>query len=275
MDLSEHDKVTVSNNFIDARYDMSSLEQKIVLINISTIGFEDTEFKRNMFAVRDLATLMDVSPELLYRELPKICDNLLSKVFEIRSKDGDKWFKFNLLSSALYGNGIVVFKFNDEAKPFLLQLKSLFTSFSLNNILHLDSKYSLRIYQLCKSNSYKKECYYSLEDFKKNLVLTQKSYNQFGNITAKVITPALNEINKKTDITLEYIPVKQGRKVIGLKFIIKEDKQKVIFKSKSQSQKQPKSNKFFNFNQSNYNYDKLESWLTGEEEWNGESFYND
>ena len=79
----------------------------------------------------------------------------------------------------------------------------------------------------------------------------------------------------KTDITLEYIPVKQGRKVIGLKFIIKEDKQKVIFKSKPQSQKQPKSNKFFNFNQPNYNYDKLESWLTGEEEWNGESFYND
>lgn len=48
-----------------------------------------------------------------------------------------------------------------------------------------------------------------------------------------------------------------------------------LIEKEHKTKSQPKSNKFFNFNQPNYNYDKLESWLTGEEEWNGESFYND
>lgn len=264
MNLSQYDKITISNSFAEAKYNLNSLEQKLVLINISTIRFEDEEFKKNMFTVQELASLMGVSSELLYRELPKMCNKLLSTVFEIREKTGSKWFKFNLLSSALYDNGTIYFKFNDESKPFLLKLKSLFTSFSLNNILHLDSKYSLRIYQICCSSRFKKEIYYSLEDFKDILSLTQKSYNQFGNIKAKVITPALEEINSKTDITLEYTPIKQGRKIIGIKFLINNNKQKVIIEKEHKTKHQSKS-KFFNFESHDYDYNELERQLLG---WN-------
>lgn len=247
LDLDTDFLVVQDNSMIMAKYNMTTLEQKLFLILLSTIKKDDTEIKSTTFRVVDLAEIMDVSPQLLYRDLKKTYKSLMKKIIEIQKPNGD-WHIFNLIPSAKYNNnqGTITLKVNEEAYPYLLQLKKLFTTFKLETVLNLNSKYAIRIFQQAKSNLYKGSYIVKLDEFKQQLYLEQKSYNQFSNINLKVLTPALKEINEKTDIHLEVETIKVGRKVDALKFIVSEDKQKVIIYSGT-SKRQTKSNTFNNF----------------------------
>ena len=158
IDLTENTKVTMRNDFASGKYDLSALEQKLVLINIASIKFEDEHFNANTFRVIDMARLLNVTPEMLYRDLKRACDSLTNKKIYIQKEDGS-WEFLVLVPTAKYiaKTGTVLMRLNEDAKPYLLQLKDMFTSFELSNILNLKSKYSIRIYQLMKSHSYRKE----------------------------------------------------------------------------------------------------------------------
>lgn len=283
IDLTENTKVTMRNDFASGKYDLSALEQKLVLINIASIKFEDEHFNANTFRVIDMARLLNVTPEMLYRDLKRACDSLTNKKIYIQKEDGS-WEFLVLVPTAKYiaKTGTVLMRLNEDAKPYLLQLRDMFTSFELSNILNLKSKYSIRIYQLMKSHSYRKELIITLDDLKYRLSLDdkkQKSYRLFSNVSERVLKPAMREVNDKTDITIDYETIKQGRKIYALRFKIK-DKQKVIINPKeiSNGRKQQKNkqshkdNKFFNFQEREYDYDYLEKVLVGEEDYDGRSF---
>lgn len=98
--------------------------------------------------------------------------------------------------------------------------------------------------------------------------LTQDSYNKYGNIKAKIITPAIKEINEKTDINLTVKEIKVGRKVGALKFKTsnKQDQQKVIVNKGKNSPTKSKGNGFNNFDGRQYtskDYSDLENKLLG------------
>ena len=283
MNLDEDNLVYQSNNLINANYDMTALEQKILLINISIINKKDTDFGLNVFRIKDLADLLQCSPELLYRDLPKLSKKIISKVVEVYNSEKDELEQFNIIHYAKYKNkkGIVEFEINPRAKPYLLQLESFFSSFELKNALRLVGKYSIRLYQITKASLYKREMYIPLEEFKNTLKLTQKSYDRFNNITNKILIPSTEEINQKTDMELSYETVLSGRKAIGIKFKMKDKhcviKPKEISNGRKQqkqnnNQSKRKDNSFFNFQEREYDYDYLEKVLTGEEEYDGRPY---
>ena len=280
MNLDEDNLVYQSNNLINANYDMTALEQKILLINISIINKKDTDFGLNVFRIKDLADLLQCSPELLYRDLPKLSKKIISKVVEVYNSEKDELEQFNIIHYAKYKNkkGVVEFEINPRAKPYLLQLESFFSSFELKNALRLVGKYSIRLYQITKASLYKKEMYIPLDEFKNTLKLTQKSYDRFNNITNKILNPSIKEINERTDIELEYETVLSGRKAIGIKFKMKDKhciiQPKGISNGRKQQSKQShkKDNSFFNFQERGYDYDYLEKVLTGEEEYDGRPY---
>jgi plasmid replication initiation protein len=250
LDLDTDFLVVQDNSMIMANYSMTALEQKVFLILLSTIKKDDSNIKKTSFRIIDLAEIMGISTQVLYRDLKKACKSIMSKLIEIQKPDGD-WHIFNLIPSAKYNNkqGTITLKINEEAYPYLLELKELFTSFRLENALTLDSKYAIRIFQQAKSNIYKRTYIIELENFKKQLGITQKSYQQFSNINLKILTPSVKEINEKTDINLNIETIKVGNKVHSLKFNVstKNDKQKVIFKSSGKQAKSNTSNNFNNF----------------------------
>lgn len=263
-ELDDNFYVTQHNKLIVSKYDMTALEQKLMLTLISTIRKDDDEIPTTTFRVKDLASLMEVSEELLYRDLPKTCKKIISRVIEVKQDNGN-WEMFNIISSAKYisKQGSLKLKINEDAWKYLLHLKELFSSYQLKNVLHLDSKYSIRLYQLTKSNSYKGEWSIELDEFKEILKLNKKSYDLYGNIKLKVISPAIKEINEKTNMNIEVEELKMGRKVHTLKFKIKENSfPKLVYSNKDKVSKiNPKS--FNNFEAREYDYDDLERKLLG------------
>ncbi|OQY07197.1 MAG: hypothetical protein B6I28_05770 [Fusobacteriia bacterium 4572_132] len=129
----------------------------------------------------------------------------------------------------------IILSFDPNLRPYLLQLQSNFTKYHLENILTLKSFYAVRIYELCKQYEILKKRIIEIEDLKKILQITAKSYNRYDNFKRKVLEIAKREINEKTDIQITFEEIKTGRKVTAIKFIIaKKDKSKLKIKESRQ-----------------------------------------
>lgn len=77
--------------------------------------------------------------------------------------------------------------------------------------------YSLQLYQLLKQ--YEKLGFreFSEDSFRQTFELTKK-YNLISNLRIRVIEPAVAEINEKTELKVNFSPIKKGNKVLGFRF---------------------------------------------------------
>lgn len=212
--------VTKANALITASYDLSLQEQKIILILASMVQPTDEEFREYKFRVKDFIDTLEIKDQSKYTELPKVTKELMKKVFEIR--EGDDILQLAWLSSARYKTkeGTLTLKFSPDLKPYMLKLKELYTSYKISNILSLKSKYSLRLYELLKSNEFKGKWEVDLDVLKKLLGVTEKSYSVYQNVKNRIILHAQKELKGKTDIRFEFEEVKTGRKVTSIRFYI-------------------------------------------------------
>ena len=222
--------VTKSNYFImNSSYDLSLEEQKIILTLASMVQPEDEDFKPYKFRISDFMELLGVEDKSKYTQIPKLTKELMKKVFEIH--EGNKLIQTAWLSGAVYekGSGEVELTFSSYLKPYMLQLRSMFTQYKLANILSMKSKYSPRIYEILKCNEFKKQGFIEIEieDLRK-LIKAYDVYPKYNDFKRHVIERSKKELNKISDICFEFEEIKTGRKVTSLKFHIKSNKSNVI-----------------------------------------------
>ncbi|MBX4267203.1 replication initiation protein [Clostridium estertheticum] len=216
--------VTKSNNLINCNYDLSLQEQKIILTLASMVQPQDENFKPYIFKIKDFMKLLGIDNKSKYTEIPKITKELMQKVFEI--KKGNKVTQLSWLSSAEYekGTGMVELEFSPKLKPYMLGLKEFYTSYKLGNVLSLKSKYSVRLYEILKSNLYRKYIEIEVEEFKNMVGSKEKAYKIYNNFKNRILIRAQKELAEKTDVNFTYQEIKTGRKVTSIKFCISTNK---------------------------------------------------
>lgn len=226
-DNYENYSVAKRNDLITNRGPELSLNsQKLLLILASTIQPHDSSFFKQTFKIVHLAKILGVTPQALYQELPKLTESLMLTLVTIPDDKGG-FERVHLLAYYKYeaGMGEVTLGFHEAMAPFYLKLQSNFTRYKLKNVLTLNSKYSIRFYELfrCYLNEETGAGTYTcnLHELKELIGATQKSYNTYGNFKLKVLEPAKEEINKTTDLEVKYKENKVGRKVEGITFKIK------------------------------------------------------
>ncbi len=218
--------VVKSNEIIEARYRLDVLEQKFILYLVSLINPEDTDFKNLKVKVADFERVMNVGGAKwgnIYNVVREIILSLNEKPLQIVKEDGTKLI-VNWISSAEIKprTGIIHFEFSERLKPYLLQLKSRFTLYKLNNILRLNSAYSIRIYEFLKSYQYKGGVQYSVEDLKTLLGASDK-YDDYRDFKKRVLNTAQQELSKKSDICFDYTEKRDRRKIVALDFKVYEN----------------------------------------------------
>lgn len=214
--------ITKSNTLINTRYDLKLEEQKIILALASMVQPDDEDFKPYVMSVREFAELTGVeSAGNKYTRLRKLTKELMTKVFEIETDK--EYIQVAWLSSCRYikDSGMIELKFSDELKPYMLQLKNKFTSYYLSNVLQMKSKYSIRLYEILKSEQYKSRTALTLDELR--FILKCENYAKWQNMKQRVIEPSIIEINKLTDILIDYTPIKKGRSIIALEFTIEKN----------------------------------------------------
>jgi hypothetical protein len=116
--------------------------------------------------------------------------------------------------------------------PFLYNVKSKFTTFTLSAALKLKSKHSKRMYEMLSQFKGTGIFRISVKELKERLALIdletgKEEYAKFGLFATKVLKVAQVEINCQTDLSFTYNAKKTGRKITDLEFKIRS---KEVFK---------------------------------------------
>lgn len=219
----ENSLVVKANHLIEARYELNLNEQKIILYSVSKINRKKNNFNIITIGVKDFFELLDTSTER-YTEIRKIIRKLRNKEIIIDTPEGE--IITGWLSSIEYkrDTGTIDLEFSQKLIPYLLQLKKRFTRYQLRNILHLKSKYGIRIYELMKQYGTIGRREFKLDELKRILWI-EDQYKRIYDLERFVLKPAKKEINEYTDIRIDYEKIKSGRRITSILFTIESKDQ--------------------------------------------------
>ena len=213
-----------SNELIHARYEMTALQKKILLMLISKIQPDDIDFKPYKIRARDFLEAADLKSTQIYGKLKKATEGLLSKVFHIKKSTG--LLQITILSSAEYfeGKGKMELCFDPKLKPYLLQLKEQFTIMPLKQVLSLRSVYAIRIYEMLSQFKHTGFFITKVDDLKYKLNLEGK-YRSYNLFKRNVILQAQKELIH-TDMAFAFEEIKAGRKIDKIRFRLVPNEEK-------------------------------------------------
>ncbi len=215
--------VVQSNKLIEARYTLTTSEQRLVLAMVSKINKDDDDLKSYEITFKELSNLMNIDLENIHHEIKKITIRLMQRLIYIKDDSGlviTHWVSYCRHDKK---NKVISLRFDPCLKPYLLKLKSQFTIINLNIVTQFQSMYSVRIYQLL--SQYKNIGYRFIEvdEFRDMIGLTEKQYKEFKDLRKWIINQAKKEFddkNNKCDLTFDLETIKEGRKIVRLKFVI-------------------------------------------------------
>lgn len=221
--------VVMANNMIlHSASNLTLNEIKLLRFFIMQTERDDKELFQYTTSVTQLAESLEISKELLYRELEEMTEHLMKEVIEIGSRKDDRWIMFHWVDVCDYENGKLTVKISDELKPFLVGLRGSFTRYHLSDIIGLNSIYAIRIYEVL--NGYMNEnnlphadvaieISISIEELRR-ITGTEDKFERFSNFKSKVIDTAIKEINQKSNYHVTATPYKDGRTIAGYDFLI-------------------------------------------------------
>jgi hypothetical protein len=218
--------ITQSNLLIQSSYSMTLNEKRVILYVLTLISPKDTEFHEYKIPVKDFSEIFGLSIKATYSDLKKAVERLSKTSIRFPDPVDDNEIR-NICIAPEYvetkNKSYVKVSFHPKLKPYLLQLRKLFTSYQLPNVLYMKSFYSIRVYELMKSEEYKNKPYeVTLEKFKFTLNI-EDMYNLYSHLRQRIIEPSIKEINTHTDLKVSYETRKKARKVVGLVFHIKKN----------------------------------------------------
>jgi plasmid replication initiation protein len=197
--IYEKNLVVKSNKVVEARYKLTVQEQRIILALTSMIKPEDKDFHTYRFTINQLMELTGVKGKAYYSQIKEITKGLIEKSLTIKEPTGD--LQIGWLSSAKYWDkeGSVDLCFSPKLKPYLLQLKSHFTQYQLENVAKLRSNYSIRIYELLKQyeGTNQQERIFNLDELRAILGIEDNKHKRFGDFKRHVLEVAKKGTSKE------------------------------------------------------------------------------
>lgn len=226
--------VVKDNSLINASYNLDLIEQRLILLAIIQARKSKipvTKQDKVVITISEYAREFGVALSgSLYRNLKSACDVLFERQFsykEILENGEVKFSKSRWVSKVSYipESGIVELFFTDDVLQLITLLEARFTSYELEKVADLNSKYSVRLYEILIAwRSTGKTPLIALEDIRYRLGVSENEYKTMEAFKRRVLDLAVNEINEKTDIQVSYEQHKQGRKIIGFSFELKTKK---------------------------------------------------
>ena len=240
----KHKLIVKSNEVVEAGYELTTNEQRLILLGISMIskGEEIDPTAGYEITAQEFAEAYNIHPKTAYRELKEATSRLYERSIVIRTDKQTmkvRWTSmiitdnpyFPELMSDENWKRVVIF-FSPQIVPYLVNLKANFTKYLQSDISNVTGAYTIRFYEfICQYRSIgKREI--SIADLRFMLNIGDK-YPLFYDFKKRVIEPAIKEINEKTPMQISYEQKKKGKTVVSI--LLK-------FKEKSQ-EKQDKNNR--------------------------------
>ena len=219
MDKNQIDK---SNQVIEASYQLSAVEQRIVLAAISRIPKSQpiTDDELYPVSVSELQ-LLGVHEKTAYRDLKEGINRLYERSINLSIDDKSIKMRWVQEIQFLDSQSIIGIRFSKPILPFISNLSREFTKYALSDIAGINSGYGIRIYELLVQYRQIGKREISVESLRSMLELGKK-YPLFADFKKRVIDTAVDQINECSPLSVSYEQKKTGRKVTHILFSFKE-----------------------------------------------------
>lgn len=235
--------VVMQNKISQAFKDMTIDEKRIIMLASAVARIKDaTEQTSIEITAKEFSESCSLERKSVYQQLKDASHNLMKRSFSYTDERG-KTVAVQWVIRTRYDDGFISIYFPDEVLYMLKVFDKFnpYTKYKKANVLSLKLSYSIDLYHLAKKYEAMGGFSISLDEYKAQLQ-TPDSYEKINNLKTNAVNKPIQEINKKTDITITYENIKRGRMVTGLKFTVKakpQPKLKDVIKDDSKALKVP------------------------------------
>lgn len=120
-----------------------------------------------------------------------------------------------------------VVSLNSLLYPYIVSLHERFQTLDYDMIRsdgHLKSKYSSRLFELFKIHEELSELVLTLDQLRYLIDVSQGKLVRWADLKRRVIEPSLEEINRTGQLAIHYQPIKTGRSVTHVRFVLEKKK---------------------------------------------------
>ena len=236
--------VAQSNKLVEAIHGMT-LTEKRLFVHASGLAREKDLKEGEVLTIRadEFARECGIQSHTAYEGLQDAVDRLFNRYFTYVSSTGNP-VKCRWVYRLEYKKGLGEIAVSFPAEVILMftlfNKDNPFTTYDRKHIQQMTSVYAVRFYELFMQYKSIGSRTFELEQIKTMFQLDNK-YDRVFNLKARVIDPAIQQINELTDYTVSYEQIKRGRTVYALKFFF--EPKKIISAKKPISSKKIKEEK--------------------------------
>lgn len=248
--LSRDYVVTKSNNLLFA-FEAPLSPSAFYLLDtyLSKINPKDPSSARVGFKKTDYFDLL--GKELRTSQIEKILAELRHKDMYIKNENGDK-IVLNLFSlTGINKDGTyIILECNPRLKHLFFDVDQFgYFRYQLKNTLNLSSAHHMTLYNYLMANSFKREWIIDIKELvKKHLHIKGDYYLTYYRLNEKILSPAIKEINEKTNLTIKYESSEKagstGNKVVSVKFTVLVKDNMVYTKGENLKREETKGNDY-------------------------------
>jgi plasmid replication initiation protein len=221
--------VVKANDLIQkSKYSLTFFELRLVQYVLSLITPEMETLQELTFDIQNVCKVLNIDEKsggnynFIKESLKRIRDYSVWINYPNGKATTFAWFSNVAITP---NSGKVTVYFDKISVPFLIQLKKHYTQYSLFYTLAMKSSYSIRLYELLKSYQNLGVLEITFDDLRERLDVTSEYYSKFGVFRQKILDASLQEIERFTDLHIEFETIRKGRVINKIKFIICEKRQ--------------------------------------------------
>lgn len=219
--------VTQRNELIESRYNLSIQELRLVMLCASRIDptaeIDWTEKDVGVFdvTIEDWGSVFPGHGKRAYRLLKEAAEKLFENFIEVNGKESITYHRW-VTSSGYFGSqGRVKLKFTREVLELLTAVANRYTTVRFDQLTKLPTTYAWKLYMLMAQFQDTGFRIISINDFRHAMDCADQ-HQLYGDLKKRVIIPSLTNVNAYTNLKVSFTEVKDGRKVVKLKFRIRK-----------------------------------------------------
>lgn len=207
-------------------------DYQVFLHLVSKIGGVDKEGKylqpeelqrEHTLTAKEFSEVFNTDIHNSYKALKKSVDKLMKTDLKVARNESAELWRINVCSMAKYNKkeGRIIIEFTDRIMPYLSQVRQKFILYNLKEIANFSSLYTTRLYELIQEF---KDTGYLIKsiDQLREIFAVGNNFKRYNDFKKRTFDHACKEINNNYEMNLGYEEIKEGRKVVAIKFVFKK-----------------------------------------------------
>lgn len=218
--LNLNSVVAKSNELVPklSRYELQ--EMRLIAFCLAHYDSRKPDNRRFTARVEDLATIYpSMGAHSAYDVIKKAVGEINAKPIEFFNENGKNYSVWFAGFSYREKEGAFDFMISPMIEPFVLELRERFSAYRLGDVHGFKAASSWLLYEHLNVYKYTGSWLATLDELRECFGVTGK-YERLDSLRHDLVDPAMMEINEKSNLNVEYVKEREGRKVVALRFFI-------------------------------------------------------